>query len=178
MKNAPTKIHHVPNLNIVVLKVSMYVCITYSITYTFWYKARVYGFHLWSHVINHSRPSEVVKYSISFLKKGLVLFRCGWKVPLEWEITWHFEVIVSGTPQAKSLCCFPCRILSAQFPVYFNATDAPWCWPMLLLLHLYSVNGASLYVDSEPITLSVLGAQYIHARPVDTSYKSSECINE
>ena len=57
------------------------------------------------------------------------------------------HIIMSGTLQAKSLGWFPCRIRSAQFPIYFNAAGASQCPPrLLLLLHLYSVDGASSYV--------------------------------
>ena len=64
-------------------------------------------------MIHHLSPSEVPKYSISFIRKDLVLFQCGQKKLSERspDMKCQFDVIMSSTLQAKSLGGFPFRII-------------------------------------------------------------------
>ena len=64
----------------------------------------------------------------------------------DWATRHHFDVIMSGALQAKSLGWLSLKIVPLDSQCIYNATSAPRCRPRLLFLYLYSVNGASSFV--------------------------------
>ena len=78
----------------------------------------------------------------------------------DWATRHHFDVIMSGALQAKSLGWLSLKIVPLDSQCISNASSAPRCRPRLLFLYLYSVNGASSFVcHGEDGTFGVLPSQ-------------------
>ena len=72
----------------------------------------------------------------------------------DWATRHHFDVIMSGALQAKSLGWLSLKIVPLDSQCISSANSALRCWPRLLkFLYLNSVNGASSFVQGQHLCL-------------------------